>query len=585
MKKKIFEPKLIVVDGKDKGKVFPLKSGTLVFGRKKGDYLLNDIRISRTHIAVTVDESHKSVSFTDLKSLNGTQVNGETSLGGELSDGDKVQIGNTVLECQLHAHASTKEEREAASEISQPSMIPVGDAIESVSQRIEPVSHSKSSMKRSEIASGKKVQASGSRSHSAKKHERGSEDLGGKSRRSIARHAMEMDPDIREVLMTREKKSSFLGLASEKISARLRTRTQKIVAILLLVLCSLVLSKLFSSHPTLDSELAQVEALVKSHQTDQAISKMVSLESQFEQNPTYYLNLGILYRKDHQLEKALDALQKCHGMPSPPPTVHVELARTLLLSNFKAKASEEMGDVEKNLDSILRTDKASVIGKQEIEFLTAAARLLIDNKQLMLLESRATISQLSEALQKKYLPRDVVGYELEARYFLDHNELKEADRVLTGAYQSFPTNEWVLENLSYVKLTAKDIPATRQVLEAWTQAYPQSTTPLLVMGYLAFNEKDFPEAITYLQKITEMGAKQPQSTRHYAEALDLMGQIYYQQNQLKEATGVFEQACQLGHTASCQHPLLKNQETSPTQPPTSGTDPASGMAPSGESSP
>ena len=33
-------PRLVVIEGKDKGKVIPLKGGTLVIGRSKGDVIV-----------------------------------------------------------------------------------------------------------------------------------------------------------------------------------------------------------------------------------------------------------------------------------------------------------------------------------------------------------------------------------------------------------------------------------------------------------------------------------------------------------------------------------------------------------------
>jgi S-DNA-T family DNA segregation ATPase FtsK/SpoIIIE len=65
-------PRLVVIEGKEKGRHFPLKSGTTVIGRSKGDVLVQDPRLSRSHVAVHYDEITGKVTFTDLKSLNGT---------------------------------------------------------------------------------------------------------------------------------------------------------------------------------------------------------------------------------------------------------------------------------------------------------------------------------------------------------------------------------------------------------------------------------------------------------------------------------------------------------------------------------
>lgn len=93
--------KLVVIEGPDKGKVISLKSGSIVIGRSKGDYLLQDARISRSHIAFHYDEKTKTLKFNDLESLNGVLINAVPTREGELHDGDRIQVGSTVFDCQM----------------------------------------------------------------------------------------------------------------------------------------------------------------------------------------------------------------------------------------------------------------------------------------------------------------------------------------------------------------------------------------------------------------------------------------------------------------------------------------------------
>src|SRR4051794_31186696 len=103
--KSAITPRLVIIEGKDKGKVIPLSDGTVVVGRSKGDVIIQDPRISRSHIALHFDGKTSTLSFTDLKSLNGTLVNGNPAEGGPLNDGDRLQLGNTVFDCQLNSLA------------------------------------------------------------------------------------------------------------------------------------------------------------------------------------------------------------------------------------------------------------------------------------------------------------------------------------------------------------------------------------------------------------------------------------------------------------------------------------------------
>ncbi len=96
-----FSPRLVVIEGHDKGKVISLKSGSAVIGRSKSDILISDPRISRVHISLHFDEKMGRLFFKDLKSLNHTLINGEPQNSGELHDGDKIKIGDTIFDCQI----------------------------------------------------------------------------------------------------------------------------------------------------------------------------------------------------------------------------------------------------------------------------------------------------------------------------------------------------------------------------------------------------------------------------------------------------------------------------------------------------
>lgn len=88
--------KLVVVEGKEEGRVIELEDGTTVVGRSKdADVCLLDIQISRHHIEVVSDED--GVFVRDLESGNGTLVNDEPIEEIDLADGDEIAIGDHVL--------------------------------------------------------------------------------------------------------------------------------------------------------------------------------------------------------------------------------------------------------------------------------------------------------------------------------------------------------------------------------------------------------------------------------------------------------------------------------------------------------
>jgi len=71
-------------------------AGEVVIGRSPDcQIVLKDFGISRTHARISVSED--GVRITDLKSKNGTQVNGTPVVEAPLKDGDKILLGKFLL--------------------------------------------------------------------------------------------------------------------------------------------------------------------------------------------------------------------------------------------------------------------------------------------------------------------------------------------------------------------------------------------------------------------------------------------------------------------------------------------------------
>ena len=70
--------------------------GEVVIGRSpECQIVLKDFGISRTHARITVDDD--GIRIADLKSKNGTQVNGVPVVEAPLKDGDKILLGKFLL--------------------------------------------------------------------------------------------------------------------------------------------------------------------------------------------------------------------------------------------------------------------------------------------------------------------------------------------------------------------------------------------------------------------------------------------------------------------------------------------------------
>ena len=89
-------PMLIVLNGKDKGKRFPLEKRESVFGRDpEGELFIKDSQISRKHGRVHILDD--KVELEDLNSTNGIFVDGTAIERCTISSNSRIQVGNTLL--------------------------------------------------------------------------------------------------------------------------------------------------------------------------------------------------------------------------------------------------------------------------------------------------------------------------------------------------------------------------------------------------------------------------------------------------------------------------------------------------------
>src|SRR5256885_16691079 len=87
--------RLIYQDG-DAPQAYTFTEGEVLIGRSPDcQIVLKDFGISRTHAKLTVDED--GVHIQDLKSKNGTQVNGVPVVEAPLKDGDRILLGKFQL--------------------------------------------------------------------------------------------------------------------------------------------------------------------------------------------------------------------------------------------------------------------------------------------------------------------------------------------------------------------------------------------------------------------------------------------------------------------------------------------------------
>jgi predicted Zn finger-like uncharacterized protein len=87
---------LAIIDGPDAGSVYRITKPRVTIGRSGADLTLNDSECSRQHAAVEVRDT--AYRLHDLKSTNGTMVNGEKIIEPfELQDKSEFQVGTSTL--------------------------------------------------------------------------------------------------------------------------------------------------------------------------------------------------------------------------------------------------------------------------------------------------------------------------------------------------------------------------------------------------------------------------------------------------------------------------------------------------------
>jgi uncharacterized protein YbaR (Trm112 family) len=87
---------LKVLEGEERGTVYPVTKPRLTIGRSNADIMVNDSMVSRIHCALEI--SDEGVLLRDLESTNGTLVDNQPISAAVLQNGAAFRIGNHVFQ-------------------------------------------------------------------------------------------------------------------------------------------------------------------------------------------------------------------------------------------------------------------------------------------------------------------------------------------------------------------------------------------------------------------------------------------------------------------------------------------------------
>ena len=84
-------------EGATKGQAFKITKSPVVIGRKEGDMIVHDGRVSSKHAQLDVAGA-RIYTLKDLASTNGTTINDRPISVGHLEDGDVISFGGVKFE-------------------------------------------------------------------------------------------------------------------------------------------------------------------------------------------------------------------------------------------------------------------------------------------------------------------------------------------------------------------------------------------------------------------------------------------------------------------------------------------------------
>jgi tetratricopeptide (TPR) repeat protein len=295
-------------------------------------------------------------------------------------------------------------------------------------------------------------------------------------------------------------------------------------------------------------EVTSLKKLEKEGKVAEAIQKGELLSKKYDRDPNLFVTLGELYASQKRFEQAIQSYRKAKSIDPDHPVATVRLIALFLRTGLAPEAESQMQDLDRMMKE----------GKHSRELFVEAANLFLEFRELTRSPDKALI--LSRALQNELAIDSTIGYKLEAQLQFQQNQNEEAMKTIEKGLQRDPQDEWLLENLAFAKLSLQDAAGATEVVENWIRIHPTATKALLVMAYMKYKEKNYLGALPYLQKIVQIGNSQT-SDPLIPEALNLMGQIYYNQGQTAEARSLLAQACQEGYTQACGHEVMRSPQS------------------------
>lgn len=271
-------------------------------------------------------------------------------------------------------------------------------------------------------------------------------------------------------------------------------------------------------HYSLNYELAELMALLGERQ--EAIERFLHLRDMSESNQrinSIETNLALLYQGTRQFDKAVELFQAVIRK-SPDD----EIAKLRLVYALK-----DAGQLQEALSLSEQLLKASIEHTYEEQpnktyLVVAHAQMLSADNQL-----EKAVVLLTNQIAQSSNPEEF--YLAASQLYVDHEDYKEAERIIKEGMFRFPDSEKMQFQLGAVYERQGKLEETEAVFQGILKKHPQHPGVLNYLGYmLADRDLRLLEALDYISKAVEI---EP----HNGAFLDSLGWVYFKLNQLEQA--------------------------------------------------
>ena len=271
-------------------------------------------------------------------------------------------------------------------------------------------------------------------------------------------------------------------------------------------------------HYRLNYELAELTSLLGERQ--EAIERFLHLRDMSESTRRIRgieTNLALLYQRTRQFDKAVELFQAVI-QKSP----EDEIAKLRLV--YALKDADQLQEALSLSEQLLKTSIEHTYEEQpnKTYLVVAHAQMLSTDNQL----GKAVVL-LTKQIAQSSSPEEL--YLAASQLYVDHEDYKEAERIIREGMFRFPDSEKMQFQLGAVYEGQGKLEETEAVFQGILKKHPQHAGVLNYLGYmLADRDLRLLEALDYISEAVEI---EP----HNGAFLDSLGWVYFRLNQLEQA--------------------------------------------------